>query len=66
MITLELNSLLLANWVNNRHVKIIQPRALRAPEVILGADWGTPVDIWNLGCLVRLRALLQRHVSDMK
>jgi len=26
--------------------------ALRAPEVILGADYGVKVDIWALGCMV--------------
>ncbi|KAG6204245.1 hypothetical protein E4U35_003552 [Claviceps purpurea] len=30
----------------------IQPLALRAPEVTLGAPWDTGVDIWNLGCLI--------------
>ncbi|KZT25370.1 kinase-like protein [Neolentinus lepideus HHB14362 ss-1] len=34
------------------HVPIIQPVALRAPEVILGCGWGTSADIWNLGCMV--------------
>jgi serine/threonine-protein kinase SRPK3 len=33
---------------------VIQPVALRAPEVILGIRWDTPVDIWSAGCLVRL------------
>ena len=38
----------------NRHLyEVIQPFALRAPEVILGYPWDTPVDIWSLGCLVR-------------
>ncbi|KAH8925198.1 kinase-like protein [Atractiella rhizophila] len=31
---------------------IVQPRALRAPEVILGMEWGPPIDIWSLGCLM--------------
>lgn len=31
---------------------VIQPVALRAPEVILGIRWDTPVDIWSAGCLV--------------
>jgi serine/threonine-protein kinase SRPK3 len=31
----------------------IQPESLRAPEVLIGAEWDTKVDIWNLGCLVR-------------
>lgn len=25
---------------------------LRAPEVIIGAPWGPPVDIWNLGAVL--------------
>lgn len=29
---------------------MIQPLELRAPEVILGLPWSTPVDIWSLGC----------------
>ncbi|TDL24708.1 kinase-like protein [Rickenella mellea] len=29
-----------------------QPVLLRAPEVILGYDWSTPIDIWSVGCLV--------------
>jgi serine/threonine-protein kinase SRPK3 len=31
-----------------------QPVLLRAPEVILGHTSSTPVDIWSVGCLVRL------------
>jgi serine/threonine-protein kinase SRPK3 len=30
----------------------IQPVLLRAPEVILGHLWSTPVDIWCVGCMV--------------
>lgn len=30
----------------------IQTRQYRAPEVIIGAHWGTKVDIWSLGCVV--------------
>ncbi|TKA66826.1 hypothetical protein B0A55_08262 [Friedmanniomyces simplex] len=33
-------------------VRIIDFGVGMAPEVILGAPWGTPVDIWSLGCLV--------------
>jgi len=36
----------------DRHLnEVIQPFALRAPEVILGYPWDTPVDIWSVGCL---------------
>jgi len=38
--------------VDGPHADIIQPYALRAPEVILGNGWNTSADIWNLGCLV--------------
>ncbi|KIM44308.1 hypothetical protein M413DRAFT_433710 [Hebeloma cylindrosporum] len=29
-----------------------QPILLRAPEVILGHPWSTPIDIWSVGCLI--------------
>ena len=40
--------------INGPHPALIQPNALRAPEVILGCDWGASADIWNLGCLASL------------
>jgi dual specificity tyrosine-phosphorylation-regulated kinase 2/3/4 len=30
----------------------IQSRYYRAPEVILGYDYGCPIDIWSLGCVL--------------
>ena len=39
----------------------ISPRALRPPEVFLGAAWDMPVDIWTFGCLVRARHLVSRE-----
>ncbi|EMD34014.1 hypothetical protein CERSUDRAFT_55736, partial [Gelatoporia subvermispora B] len=44
--------LAIAHWQDHRSQELIQPSALRAPEVILGYPWSTQVDIWNLGCLV--------------
>ncbi|KJX92897.1 protein kinase [Zymoseptoria brevis] len=41
-----------ASWIDNHLTDNIQPEHLRAPEVILGAPWGPPIDIWSLGCLV--------------
>jgi hypothetical protein len=36
----------------NRVAEMIQPVSLRSPEVIIGAEWDTKTDIWNVGCLV--------------
>ena len=42
-----------AQWVyGERPTRTISAPALRAPEVILGADYGTQVDIWAIGCMV--------------
>jgi hypothetical protein len=41
-----------ANWVDKHTVDVIGPIALRAPEVILGAEWGPSAEIWGLGCVV--------------
>jgi serine/threonine-protein kinase SRPK3 len=35
------------------HCHDIQPDPYRAPEVILEMPWGYPVDIWNVGVMVR-------------
>ncbi|KAF9012157.1 kinase-like protein [Hymenopellis radicata] len=41
-----------ANKVSNRFAGLIQPIALRSPEVIIGAEWDTKADIWNFACLI--------------
>ncbi|KAK0272857.1 hypothetical protein LTS16_023594 [Friedmanniomyces endolithicus] len=41
-----------ASWTDKHLSDNMQPEHLRAPEVILGAPWDPPVDIWSLGCLV--------------
>ena len=44
---------LTAQWADKEPpTRIISPYALRAPEVILGADFGTKADIWSFGCMV--------------
>jgi len=40
-----------AHWRHRHFQELIQPRGLRAPEV-LGYHWDTPADIWNVGYLV--------------
>ncbi|CAA7263794.1 unnamed protein product [Cyclocybe aegerita] len=32
--------------------RLIQPEALRSPEVLLGCTWDVKADIWNVGCIV--------------
>ncbi|KAG6090911.1 hypothetical protein E4U30_007812 [Claviceps sp. LM220 group G6] len=41
-----------ASWREKHLFEKIQPLALRAPEVAVGASWDTGVDIWTLGCLI--------------
>ncbi|KIY46307.1 kinase-like protein [Fistulina hepatica ATCC 64428] len=36
----------------DRETSDVQPRQVRAPEVFIGCPWGTPIDIWNLGCFI--------------
>lgn len=35
-----------------------QADIIRAPEITLGYQWSTPVDIWSIGCLVSFTAAL--------
>lgn len=37
---------------------VVQPALYRAPEVILGVPWNYKIDIWNVGCMVRMTPLL--------
>lgn len=53
-----------ANRMSNRYAKLIQAEALRAPEVILDAQWDTKADIWNIGALVSGSTTLD-NLSDI-
>src|SRR5271155_4255931 len=54
---------LVAMWKDHHFKGIIQPEALRAPEVILGLRWDTSVDIWSFACVVRRLSL--EHMIDI-
>ncbi|XP_050530551.1 SRSF protein kinase 2-like isoform X2 [Daktulosphaira vitifoliae] len=38
-------------WENNHYTENIQTRQYRSLEVLLGAGYGTPADIWSTACL---------------
>ncbi|KAA3676452.1 dual specificity tyrosine-phosphorylation-regulated kinase 2/3/4 [Paragonimus westermani] len=39
-------------YLDKRIYTYIQSRFYRAPEIILGMEYGTPIDMWSLGCIV--------------
>lgn len=39
---------------DTEHVEDVQPDVYRSPEVILKVPWSYQIDIWNVGCMVRL------------
>ena len=41
-----------ACWVNKHFTDDITTRQYRAPEVIVGFPYSTPVDIWSLACML--------------
>ncbi|KAI5833767.1 kinase-like protein [Schizophyllum commune Tattone D] len=43
------------------HKQLIQPQDLRAPEVLMGCEWSTPADIWNMGCIT-FELITGRHL----
>jgi serine/threonine protein kinase len=45
---------------DTEHNERVQTTAYRSPEVILGHPWGTAIDIWAFGCLVRTRRAANR------
>ena len=55
----------LLKWGNYRKGAVIQTREYRAPEIILGADFGPRADVWSLGC-VAFELVTGRFLFDPK
>ncbi|EGR51866.1 uncharacterized protein TRIREDRAFT_55719 [Trichoderma reesei QM6a] len=41
-----------SSWIDRHLCEVIQPVALRSPEVLIGAPWDASTDWWNLGAVV--------------
>lgn len=41
-----------SSWADNHLAELIQPVALRAPEVLIRAPWDATTDWWNLGAVL--------------
>lgn len=50
-ITVKIADLGNASWVDLHFTNDIQTRQYRSPEAIIGAKWGTPVDMWSAACM---------------
>jgi serine/threonine-protein kinase SRPK3 len=51
-ITVKIADLGNASWTDLHFTNDIQTRQYRSPEAILGAKWGTSVDIWSASAMV--------------
>lgn len=52
LVTVKIADLGNACWVDHHYTNDIQTRQYRAPEVILGCQWGAAVDIWSIACII--------------
>lgn len=52
IISIKIADLGNACWYNKHYTSDVQTRQYRAPEVILGGDWGCSTDLWSTGCLI--------------
>lgn len=58
-----------ATFEDGHHSRIVSTRHYRAPEVVIGAGWSFPCDLWSIGCvlveLITGETLFQTH-EDME
>ncbi|KAH7097924.1 kinase-like protein [Auriculariales sp. MPI-PUGE-AT-0066] len=51
-ITVKIADLGNATWIERHFTEDIQTRQYRAPEVILGCEWGPTADVWSAACII--------------
>ena len=39
-------------WSNKPGFTYVQSRFYRCPEIVLGLGYGTPADMWSVGCIL--------------
>lgn len=52
LISVKIADLGNACWYDEHFTDDIQTRQYRAPEVLIGAEWGCSADVWSLACLI--------------
>lgn len=49
--------------VGDDNVRPAMPMQYRAPEIILGMEWGHPIDMWSVGVMVSLARVRGQRVN---
>ena len=48
-----------------KHSGDVMPGVYRAPEIIMGADWDSKIDMWSLGVMVRRCSVLMETPREV-
>lgn len=48
-----------------KHTGDVMPGVYRAPEIIMGMEWDSKIDIWSVGVMVRRSISLSSRITNM-